>query len=355
MTMHSSKASKPATSFRRGSAKNLKETTMHAFLRQVLAPALLAFTATWSLTASAQSGFHPTKTVRIIVPFNAGGSTDVLARSIAEKLTLSMGQPFIVDNRAGASGLIGINDVARATPDGYTLLVTNTALLQTPILNTKAGFDPIKGFAPVAQLSLSPIVFCVNPKAPAHTMAEFIALAKAKPNEYSFGSAGIGQTLHLFGEVLKKSAGIQLTHVPYKGEAPFVNELIGGYVNSGFASIAVTQAQIKAGKLRPLAVVGPARSPLLPGVPTMKEAGVAGFDLMSWFGVFAPAATPAPIVNALHDEIGKVMRMPDVAQRLDGLALTPVQDVSVADFRHTVANDYAAWGRIIRDAGIQPQ
>jgi tripartite-type tricarboxylate transporter receptor subunit TctC len=328
---------------------------MHRLIRRVLAPALLALTAIGPGVALAQSAFHPTKPIRLIVPFGAGGSTDILARSVAEKLTLVLGQPVIVENRAGASGIIGIGEVARAAPDGYTLLVTNTALLQTPIVNSKAGYDPIAGFAPVAQLSLSPLVFCVNNNSPAHTMAEFVALAKTKPNDYSFGSAGTGQTLHLLGEVLKKSAGIQLIHVPYKGEAQFINELMGGYVSSGFASIAVSQAQIKAGKLRPLAVVGTERSSLLPKVPTMKESGLDGFELMSWFGLFAPAGTPPAIVNALHDEVSKLMRMPDVAKRLDDMALSPVSDVSVENFRRIVANDYAAWGRIIRDAGIQAE
>lgn len=328
---------------------------MLSYIRSVAAPlAAAALALVGAGAVQAQVAFQPTKPVRIVVPFGAGGSTDILARAVAEKLGRSMGQPFVVENRAGASGVIGIGEVSRAAPDGHTLLVTNTALLQTPILNPGVGYDPISSFVPVAQLSLSPLVFSVHSKVPARTLAEFIALAKARPADYTFGSAGAGQTLHLLGETLNRSAGLQLNHVPYKGEAAFINDLIGGHVSSGFSSIAVARQHIQSGALRPLAVVGPVRSPMLPDVPTLKESGLSGFELMSWFGLFAPAGTPGHVVEALHREVGAALSQPDVRERLNGLALSPVSGVSAAGFARIVANDYGAWRKVIQDAGIKP-
>ncbi len=204
---------------------------MRNFMVRAIGPFLLTAAAALgagSVYAQAAAAFQPTKPVKIIVPFGAGGATDILARTVADKLTRSLGQPVIVDNRAGASGLIGISEVARAPADGHTLLVTNTALLQAPLLNSKAGYDPITGFTPVAQLSLSPLVFSVGSRSQAKDLREFIAMAKARPGTMTYGSAGTGQTLHLMGEVLTRSAGIQLNHVPYKGESPFINDLVGG-------------------------------------------------------------------------------------------------------------------------------
>lgn len=330
---------------------------MRNFMVRAIGPFLLTAAAALgagSVYAQAAAAFQPTKPVKIIVPFGAGGATDILARTVADKLTRSLGQPVIVDNRAGASGLIGISEVARAPADGHTLLVTNTALLQAPLLNSKAGYDPITGFTPVAQLSLSPLVFSVGSRSQAKDLREFIAMAKARPGTMTYGSAGTGQTLHLMGEVLTRSAGIQLNHVPYKGESPFINDLVGGHVDSGFSSIAVAQQHIKAGSLRALAVVGTQRSPMLPGVPTLKELGLDGFELMSWFGLFAPGGTPPAIVAALHREVSSSLQQPDVRKRLDELALSPV-DASAAEFTRTVAADYESWARIIRDAGLKPQ
>jgi len=318
--------------------------------RSMLAAALAAGTP---FTAFAQARFEPTKPVRIVVPFGAGGATDILARTLAEKLTRVFGQPVLVENRAGASGIIGIGEVARAAADGHTLLVTNTALLQTPLMDSKVAYE-VSSFTPVAQLSLSPLVFSVNPKVPAKDMNEFLALARAQPGVLSYGSAGTGQTLHLMGEILTRSSSVKLNHVPYKGEAPLINDLIAGHVTSGFSSIAVARQHIKSGTLRPLAVVAPARSSLMPNVPTMKEAGLNGFEVMSWFGLFAPAGTPKAIVDAVHREVANVLRMPDVVTRLEDLALNPVTDVSPAEFQRIVTNDYAAWGKIIRDAGVKP-
>jgi tripartite-type tricarboxylate transporter receptor subunit TctC len=327
---------------------------MYTHVRRMAALAAAGAVALFSLaSAHAQAAFRPTKPVRIVVPFGAGGSTDILARAVAEKLRRSMGQPFGVENRAGASGVIGIGEVSRAAPDGHTLLVTNTALLQTHILNPGVGYDPIKSFAPVAQLSLSPLVFLVQGKMATRSLSEFVAAAKDKPTAYTFGSAGAGQTLHLLGETLNRTAGLKLNHVPYKGEAPFINDLIGGHVSSGFASIAVARQHIDSGALRPLAVVGPVRSALLPNVPTFKESGLSGFELMSWFGLFAPAGTPAAVVQALHREVEMALSQADVKERLTGLALSPVSGVSPADFQRIVAEDYEAWRKVIESAGVK--
>ena len=327
---------------------------MHTHFRRMASLAAAAAVAFFSLaSAHAQATFRPNKPVRIVVPFGAGGSTDILARAVAEKLSRSMGQPFVVENRAGASGVIGIADVSRAAPDGHTLLVTNTALLQTHILNPGVGYDPIKSFVPVAQLSLSPLVFSVHGKLAQRSLGEFVAGAKDKPEAFTFGSAGAGQTLHLLGETLNRTAGLKLNHVPYKGEAAFINDLIGGHVSSGFSSIAVARQHIESGALRPLAVVGPVRSPLLPNVPTFKEAGLSGFELMSWFGLFAPAGTPAPVVQALHREVEAALAQADVRERLTGLALSPVTGVSPTDFQRIVAEDYDAWRKVIESAGVK--
>jgi len=318
------------------------------------ATAVLLAAAAAPLSALAQQpGFQPNRTVRIVVPFGAGGATDILARTLADRLTRALGQPVVVENRAGASGIIGIGEVARAPADGHTLLVTNTALLQTPIVNPKAGYE-VSSFTPVAQLSLSPLVFSVNPKLTAKDMKEFIALAKAQPGQLAYGSAGAGQTLHLMGEVLNRAAGLKMNHVPYKGEAPFINDLLAGHVQAGFSSVAVARQHIRSGTLRPLAVVAPSRLAIMPNVPTIKEAGLDGFDVMSWFGLFAPAGTPQAIVDALHREVMVVLKVPEVVARLDDLALTPVTDVSQAEFARTVTSDYATWRRVIRDAGVTP-
>jgi len=206
----------------------------------------------------------------------------------------------------------------------------------------------------VAQLSLSPLVFTVNPKLAAKDMKEFITLAKSLPGQHAYGSAGTGQTLHLMGEILNRSAGLKLNHVPYKGEAPLINDLLAGHVQTGFSSVAVARQHIRSGALRPLAVVAPARLAILPNVPTMKEAGLEGFEVMSWFGLFAPAGTPANVVNTLHREVAAVLKMPDVVAKLDDLALSPVADVSPAEFARIVNSDYAAWVRVIREAGVKP-
>ena len=209
------------------------------------------------------------------------------------------------------------------------------------------------GSRAIQQLSLSPLVFSVHGKLAPRTLAEFVAAAKDKPTAFTFGSAGAGQTLHLLGETLNRSAGLKLNHVPYKGEAPFINDLIGGHVSSGFSSIAVARQHLESGALRALAVVGPVRSALLPNVPTFKEAGFSGFELMSWFGLFAPAGTPAPIVQALHREVEVALSQADVRERLTGLALSPVTGISPADFQRIVAEDYEAWRKVIESAGVK--
>jgi tripartite-type tricarboxylate transporter receptor subunit TctC len=307
-----------------------------------------------SLAASAQDAY-PTKPVRIIVPFAAGGVADALPRIVGEKLAQKWGQPVVVENKVGASGNIGMAEGARAAPDGYTLVLAPTGnLTVNPTLFPKLPFDTHADLTPVTLLAQSPNVLVVHPSVPAKNVRELIAYAKANPDKLNFASPGDGSGAHLAGELLKLDAGIQATHVPYKGLAPAVNDLLGGNVQMMFAGISTILQHVKSGKLVALAIAGPARNPQLPDVPTMAESGLPGFDVTSWYGIVTRTGTPATIVQKVQRDMAEALQSEDVKAKLAGLGLEPVGNTPEA-FAAVIKAESRKWGDIVRKANIQPQ
>lgn len=303
--------------------------------------------------ARAQS--WPSETVRIVVPFPPGGSTDTLARRLAEELRGRLGQSVIVDNRGGAGGTIGSDNVAKAAPDGHTLLmgVTGTHGV-APSLYPNLPYHPVRDFAAVALLVTAPLVVVVNPSVPARTLSEFIALAKASPGQLTYGTPGAGTSMHLTGVMFDLRAGTKLVHVPYRGSATALTDLMGGRLTSMFGDLLVVLPQVKAGQIRALAVTSAARNPLLPDVPTVAESGIPGFEVLSWQGLFAPAKTPPEIIDRLHREVKAVMESPAVKtffaeQGFQVGASTP------ADFTSFVEKEVARWAEIVRAGDVKPR
>ena len=301
--------------------------------------------------AQGQAAAYPRGPVTLVVPFPAGVPTDVMARQLAQKLGERLGQPVIVDNKGGAGGSIAAEAVAKAAPDGQTLFFGTTGTMAiNPSLYAKLRYDPVKDFAPVSLMATTMNVLVVNPQVPARSLGDLIKLAKAKPNALTFGSAGNGSSNHLSGELLRTTAGLQITHVPYKGSAPALVDLLGGRLTMMFDTIAQQTGNIAAGKVRALAVTGPRRSPLLPEVPTAQEAGLKDFDVTIWFGVLAPAGTPAPVVDRLSREIATVMATDEMKKRMqaDGAEARPD---SPAEFAALIRHDMAKWGPVVKASG----
>jgi len=301
--------------------------------------------------AHAQATDFPQRPVTIVVPFAPGGSMDALGRIVSAKLSPAWGRPVVVENRPGAGGLVGAQRVKSALADGHTLLLTNSALIQTvvPSLNPNPQYDPIKDFVPVAHMTLAPVVYAINPKLPAKTLQEYIALVKKEPRKHSFGSGGPNQTLHLLGAVLNQAAGMEMVHVPFKGDSPLVTDIVAGTISGGFATIATARPQITAGTLRALAVAGP-RSTLLPDVPSFRELGFTDLDVVGWFGMFAPAGTPRAIVDKVYADILAVLKMPDVESRLTEMSLTPT-GLPPAEFGRIVQRDLGYWDAVVKRVG----
>ncbi|QKH36887.1 tripartite tricarboxylate transporter substrate binding protein [Achromobacter pestifer] len=326
-------------------------------IRAIRSAAAAAFlTATSALVAgaaAAQTSF-PQKPVKIILPFSPGGASDVLARQIAEDLRKTWKQPVIVENRTGASGILAADAVAKADPDGYTALLTVTALVQTPSLYEKPSYDPIKDFAPVSQVGTMPLAFVVSAASPIKTLGEFIAAARAKPNDVSYGSFGIGSAGHLYLELLQDAAKIRLIHVPYKGETPTLQDLIGGQISGAIVSVPGAKPMADAGKIRALAVTGESRTAQLPEVPSFAEAGYSGVGLESigWYGLLLPAKTPPEVVDKFSRDLNAVLKQPDFRQRMQtyGIKLT---GTTPAEFSEIIKSDYARWTKVIRDNNIK--
>jgi tripartite-type tricarboxylate transporter receptor subunit TctC len=278
----------------------------------------LAAIALFALTAVAARGdTFPSRPIRIVVPFAAGGATDLIARVVGQKLTESLGQAVVVENRPGASGMIGADLVAKAPPDGYTLLMASTAEIAiNPSLYSKMSYDPQKDLAPITLAGVTPLILVVNPASPLHSVADIVKEAKAHPGTISFASAGNGSVQHLSGELVKVLTSTDMVHVPYKGAAPALTDVLSGQVTMFFSGMPPAMPHVKSGKLRALAVTTPKRSPAAPDVPTMAEAGVQGFDISNWFGLLAPAGTPPGILDKLHDEAVKALMQPTVKERL---------------------------------------
>jgi tripartite-type tricarboxylate transporter receptor subunit TctC len=314
--------------------------------------AIVALLAAW-MQPPLLAQDYPVKTIRIIVPYTPGGTADMLARTIGQKMAESLGQQVIIDNRPGAGGNIGADLAARAAPDGYTILMGTVATHAiNPHLYPNIPYDAEKAFAPIILVATLPNLLVVNPSLPATSVRDLIALAKAKPGELAFASAGNGTSQHLSGELFKKMTGVDMIHIPYKGSAPAVTDLVGGQVQLMFDNLPSSLPQVRAGKLRALAVTGPRGSPVLPDVPTLSEAGLPGFSITSWFALFAPAGTPAKILLRLNKEAGKAIALKELRQQWINQGIEPAGGTAeqLAAFRRIEASK---WGKIARDSGAQ--
>ena len=307
----------------------------------------------FSGSAIAQSEY-PSRPVRIVVPSPPGGGTDIVARVLAQHFAKSFGQQFFVENKPGAGNMIGIEAVARSAPDGYTLLMTASTLALNSVLFKKVPYDPVRDFAPITLTATAPNVLLVHPSVPAQSLAEFIALAKAKPGALSYGTPGIGTSPHLSMELLKSMAGIDLQHVPYKGTAAAVTDVIGGQIAATFSNALTAKPQVDAGRVRALAITGPRRIEALPGVPPVAEAGVPGYEAMQWYGLLAPAGTPAAIIERLNAEALKALRSVEMKERLAADGAEPLGG-SPAEFAALIRRELDKWTRVARAAGIEPQ
>lgn len=320
--------------------------------RAALALGFTALTVFGSGIQANAQGF-PDRAVTLVVPFAAGGSTDVVARIVAQKMSEDLGQQVIVQNVAGAGGNLGADNVARADPDGYTILMGTVAThaLNPLILKTKP-YDPEKDFAPISLLVVVPNVLVVNPELPAKTVAELLALLKAKPDEFAYASSGNGTPLHLSGELFKKMAGVSMQHIPYKGAGPALNDVIGNQVPIMFDNLPSSSGHIKAGTLRALAVTTAERAPSFPDVPTVAEAGIPGYETYTWNALFAPANTPEPVVARLNEAANKALADPAVVERMKEFSATVVGSTPAELGAHVKA-ELAKWTPIVRDANIQ--
>jgi tripartite-type tricarboxylate transporter receptor subunit TctC len=300
--------------------------------------------------ASASDAF-PNKPIKFIVPYAAGGATDTTARLVSKELTAILGQPVVVENKAGAGGNIGTDYVAKSSPDGYTMLLAYTGPMAiNPSLYDTLPFKPQQDFAPVTLLAQAPQILGVHPSIPATTVDELIAYAKANPNTLFFGSSGNGGADHLAGELFKMRTGVQITHVPYKGGAPALADLVAGRTQMQFMTIPASIGHIQSGRIRPLAILDKQRYPLFPNVPTITEAGVKNYDVNNWYGVVVAAGTPPAIVNKLNVALIKALRSDDVQTRFNGLGLVPVSNTP-EEFQRFIAAESARWAEIIRVSG----
>ncbi|HWI79941.1 MAG TPA: tripartite tricarboxylate transporter substrate binding protein [Ramlibacter sp.] len=319
-----------------------------------LIPRLLcAFAALAISCGSAFAQPYPQRTVKLIVGFPPGGGVDIIARSISQALSERLGQPVIVENRPGAGGNIAAEQVAHAAPDGYTLLVSAVSSLAISASLYKAPrYDLLKDLTPVAVVASVPNVLVVHPSVKATNVKEFIAYVKANPGKVNFGSAGSGTTVHFAGELFKSMANLDMVHVPYKGAAPAMADLLGGQVQAMFDFLSAAAPQIKSGKLRALGVTSTTRSPVLPNVPTIAEAGLPGYNVLGSFGVMAPSGTPVDVVNRLNRDIAAVVNMPEIKEHLIAYAATPEQ-MTPAEFSRVLKAEVAKWAKIVDSTGVK--
>lgn len=318
-----------------------------------LASLALSAAVLFSLAGVVFAEGYPNKPIRLIVPWPPGGGADTLGRPIGQKLSESLGQPVVIDNRPGAAGSIGSAMAAKAAPDGYTLLlnyVSDSAI--NPSLYSNLGYDPMKDFAPVTQIAAGLCILVVNPSVPVKSVQELISLAKSKPGQLNYASAGNGSVGHLAAELFKAMAGVDMVHIPYKGSAPALTDLLGGRVALLFADITVGLPHVKAGKLKPLAVTSFKRSPVVADLPTVAEAGVPGYVANTWWGVVAPAGTPKEIVTKLNTEIVKILRSPDMKERIFNLGAEVV--ASTPDqYGAYIKEEIVKWAKVVKDSGAR--
>ena len=318
--------------------------------RLVAGAVLTALAASLSVPVAAQT--YPIKPVRLIVPFAPGGFTDVVARILGQRLSVSMGQQFIIENKAGAGSTIGTDFVAKAAPDGYTLVMISTTHVISPWIYKSMPYDPIKGFVPVTKLVDSPYVLLVNPKVPARNVQEFIALAKASPDTLRYASSGNGSSQHLMGGLFASLTGTKLQHVPYRGSSGAATDLVAGVVESSFAGVPNALAQVPAGRLRALAVTTAKRIPQLPDVPTLQEAGVPGYEASVWLALLAPAGTPRDIVNRLNAEVAKLMESGETRKALyeAGVEVSLSTPDALGEY---MVKEMERWGKVVKDTGTK--
>ena len=306
-----------------------------------------------ALAALAHAQGYPSKPVRIIAPFAPGSTIDIIGRIIAPRLTEALGQPVIVENRSGAGGMLGMDAAAKSAPDGHTLAIGALGpLAMNPSLYPKTPFDPVRDFAAVSLLATGPVVIAVHPSIPARTVTELVELAKKRPGQLNYGSPGVGTSPHLTGELFKIQTGADIVHVPYKGNAEAITDLIGGQISIVFTGVPPVVPLAKAGKVRLLATTGKQRMPNLPDVPTIAEAGVTGADVLIWYGVVVPAATPRDVIARLNREIVKLMNLPDVREKFAQQSVDPATDTP-EQFAQMIRDEVARWSKVIRTAGIK--
>ncbi len=303
------------------------------------------------LATTGRAQDYPAQTVKIVVPFTAGGGVDVVARIVAPKLGEALGQSVIIENRGGAGGMLGAASVAQAAPDGYTLLFgTGSTHGTNSSVYAKLNYDPVRDFVPVALVTSSPLVLVVNPSLPVKTVSDFVAYAKSKPGELSFGSYGTGSINHLGAELFDLMTGIQANHIPYRGSAPMLTDLIGGRIHHAFDGVSTSLGYVNAGTVRLLGVAGTARSPIFPDAPTVAET-VPGFDTMVWFGLFAPAGTPRPVVDLLNRKVNDTLAVPEVRKSLEKLGIDAVGGAPDA-LAAKVQTEIRKWADIVRQKNI---
>jgi tripartite-type tricarboxylate transporter receptor subunit TctC len=314
---------------------------------------IVLFAAILHAVTPAAAQDYPTRPVTIVVPFTAGGTTEILARIVGQKLEERLGKPVLVDMKPGAGTAIGSNAVAKATPDGYTLLMaTSTPMAINVTLHKNLPYDPANDFVPLALVAQSPFVLVVNPDLPVKSVQDLVAYAKANPGKLSYGSGGAGAPHHLFGELFKSMTGIEMTHVPYRGSLPALNDVVAGHIQFMFCDVPPSAGMIQAGRVRAIGVSTTARLPAFPDIPPVGEAGVPGFDAAAWLMLVAPAKTPAPIVDKLHNELKRVFATPDAKEQLAKLSLLPLDSPSIPDMQNFVRSEILRWGKVVAQAGI---
>jgi tripartite-type tricarboxylate transporter receptor subunit TctC len=318
-----------------------------------IAAIVVLFCMAWAAAFGAHAQGYPNRPIRLIVPYPPGGTADLLARVLGQKLGETLGQPIVVENRGGAGGNIGTDLVAKSAPDGYTLLMANASVLAiNPTLFGSLPFDPVRDFAPVSLFADVPLILVVHPSLPVNSVKDLIALARSKPGEINYAAAGMGSTTHLSMELFKTMAGVKMVTIPFKGSGPALAALIAGQVPVMFELAPTALGFVKSGKLRPLAVTSPARSPLMPELPTVAETGLPGFDVASWFGVVAPAATPKEIVARLNADIVKIVNSADMGERIAGLGAVAHSN-SPEQFSQFILTEFKKWAQVVKDSGAR--
>jgi tripartite-type tricarboxylate transporter receptor subunit TctC len=329
----------------------MKTTDLTRFMR---CAACISIAATLAAALPAAAQPYPSKPIKIIVPYAAGGPSDLFARAVGQLLTDAWSQPVVIDNRPGASGNVGIAIAARSPADGYTLNTVSIAFAVSPAMDSKLGYDPVKDLAPISLLATVNNVLVVHPALPVKSVKELIAFAAARPGQVTFASGGAGGGQHLAGELFASMANLKLTHVPYKGSAPGLVALIGGETMIGFTDMLITLPHIKSGKLRALAVTGDRRSAMVSDLPTMAEAGLPGYSVYAWFGLLAPAATPADIVTRISSEIQKGFKAPQIHERFAAMGADPVGNTP-EQFAAFLKTEMAKWAKLVKAAGIKAE